>query len=628
MCGFAGKLAWDERYRTTPEALSAMSRAIAHRGPDGEALWINHDGAISPEAPQVAFAFRRLAVLDVDPRAMQPMHSPDGRFSLVFNGEIYNFQEIRKELEKDTTWDWKTSGDAEVLLASYARWGADCLKRLNGMFAIAIWDAQERKLFLARDRMGQKPLYVGFVTSGFYFGSELGPLASEPFIENESTFDWLSEYLALGYTRRGSRGLTIQLPPGHSMLIDSTLSERSGLPLERYFDPNKRSGRTVTSLMIRNAIERAVERQLISDVPLGVFLSGGIDSSIIALCARKQGQIRTFSVGFDDVRYDESPYARDVAIHLKSEHTELRVKSNVIDDLPKLVRVFGMPFADSSALPTLALCRETRKHVTVALSGDGGDELFGGYDRYIAMSMSRRWRALKPLARIARKSAGGHPKSTRTRAMRFIGSLDQTPGKQYESFLRIFDEELLTELLIEPRLFQSDIVDVFDSFDYKSGVERAIATDRVTYLPDDLHTKIDRASMLVALEVRAPFMDHELVELAADLSESELIGGGKKRMLREIFAPDLPRAVFERPKMGFSVPIGEWFASALYDMLRDRLLASDSFAREHFNIGVVERLLDEHRTARRDHAQRLYSLLVLEEWWKQQLDPSSAPSTV
>lgn len=626
MCGFAGKLAWDERYRTTPDALAAMSRAIAHRGPDGEGLWINHDGPISPDSPQIALAFRRLAVLDLDSRSMQPMHSSDDRFTLVFNGEIYNFRELRKQLENDLAWEWKTTGDAEVLLASYARWGADCLKRLNGMFALAIWDSQEKKLFLARDRMGQKPLFVGFTTTGFYFGSELGPIASEPFIENESTFDWLSEYLALGYTRRGSRGLTIQLPPGHSMTIDSTQSERSGLPIERYFDPNKRSNRTVSTLIIRDAMERAVERQLVSDVPLGVFLSGGIDSSVIAFCARKHGQIRTFSVGFDDDRYDETPFARQVADYLQTDHTELRVKPTVLDDLPKLVRAFGMPFADSSALPTFALCRETRKHVTVALSGDGGDELFGGYDRYVAMSMSRRLRLLKPLASIARKNTGGHPKSRRTRAMRFLASLDRSPAHRYEGYLRIFDDDLLDELMIEHRPFRSDVVDVFESLDFKSDVERAIATDRVTYLPDDLHTKVDRASMLVALEVRAPFMDHELVELAADLTESQLIHGGKKRMLREIFAGELPRSVFERPKMGFAVPIGEWFRTSLYDTLRDRLLASDSISRERFKIDVVERMLDEHRSSRRDHGQRLYALLVLEEWWKQQLDPSRAPS--
>lgn len=210
--------------------------------------------------------------------------------------------------------------------------------------------------------------------------------------------------------------------------------------------------------------------------------------------------------------------------------------------------------------------------------------------------------------------------------MRFISSLDLPPAERYESYLRIFDDDLLNELLIEPKPFKSDVADVFESFDFKSDVERALATDRVTYLPDDLHTKVDRASMLVALEVRAPFMDHELVELAADLTESQLIHGGKKRMLREIFSPHLPRSVFERPKMGFAVPIGEWFRSSLHDTLHDRLLARDSFARERFKINVVERMLNEHRSEARDHAQRLYALLVLEKWWKQQIDPTSAPS--
>lgn len=639
MCGIVGIISWSESHRVTRADLKRMTDAIAHRGPDGEGSYFNIDPddrsqTISPENPQVAFGFRRLAVLDPDPRSMQPFQSTDGRYVMVFNGEIYNFRELREELTKlDPTYQWRTQGDTEVLLQSYARWGEDWLHKLNGMFALAIWDHEKKSLFLARDRMGQKPLYVLWDKACCWIASEHPALDQSRW----AGIDWLPSFLSFG-NLVDSRGVLVQLSAGQFQVTSVGAGLTTIKPhmfigdAQRYFDGANGRPTRVTGVFpetrrfplvgstFSSMIEKAVERQLVSDVPLGVFLSGGIDSSIIALCARKHGPVKTFSIAFDDPRYDESGYAREVAKHLGTDHHEFRVTPNVIEDLPKLARVFGEPFADSSAIPTHYLCRETRKHVTVALSGDGGDELFGGYDRYVAMqkasAIPRFLGAI--VAPLARPFANGHPKSKLTRAARFATALSLTPARKYDAFMRVFDDPTISALLGTDQASKGAVESTFESEYRRTGnvVTAALATDRVTYLPNDLLTKVDRCSMLHSLEVRSPFMDHELVELAAQLTEDQLLKGGKKRMLREAFASELPESVFKRPKMGFAVPIGEWFRGPLRAFLRDHLFAADSFAREHFKMQVVERLVDEHESERRDHSQRLYALLMLEMWWK------------
>jgi asparagine synthase (glutamine-hydrolysing) len=653
MCGFAGVISWSESHRTSRATLARMSAAIAHRGPDGEGGYFSSDPddlsvPITPERPQVALAFRRLAVLDPTPCSDQPFVSTDGRYVLVFNGEIYNFRELRAELSTlHPDYVWRTHGDTEVLMQSFAAWDERCVDRLNGMFAFAVWDHRERSLFLARDRLGQKPLYVAAAQAAISFASE--PAALSPtlvrFPDLQPRTLW--RYLATGaigdirqrnrfYSfrpanwgrshRRGARPHPhAYFYPGRGLSHDEYAQSTFG-PTASNYRPVATRDTSVAGT--KTAVERAVERQLVSDVPLGVFLSGGVDSSVIAACARKHGPVKTFSIGFDDPRYDETRYAAEVAKHLGTEHHAFRVTPNVIEDLPKLARVFGEPFADSSALPTHYLCRETRKHVTVALSGDGGDELFGGYDRYVAMQKATRVpRALGALiAPLARPFARGHPKSKLTRVARFASSLALTPADRYDRFMRLFDDETIDALLgaSDQRLRRS-VAQTFEREYQRTGnvVRAALATDRVTYLPDDLLVKTDRCSMLHSLEVRSPFMDHELVGLAAQLTEDQLLKGGKKRMLREAFAGELPASVFNRPKMGFAVPIGEWFRGPLRAFLRDHLFAADSFARAHFAMPAVERLIDEHESQRRDHSQRLYALLMLELWWDIQQESST-----
>jgi asparagine synthase (glutamine-hydrolysing) len=575
-----------------------------------------------------------------------------GHQTIVFNGEIYNFRELKAELSTlRPEHAWRTTGDTEVLLLAYQAWGAKCLDRLNGMFAFAIWDERDHSLFLARDRMGQKPLYYAFIgpaearpgnwVSGerkvVAFASEPGALRALPWVSGEFSETALREYLRWGYVPLDGTIYTAirQVSPAQSIVFRS-----DGHQYHWYFEHTPRpDGWAKPALSdgearrrTKELVTEATRRQLVSDVPIGCFLSGGIDSSVIAAAMKASvspGQdVLTFSIGFEDPRYDESSYAVRVAGHLKTKHHAFHVRPDATRDLPELVRVFGEPFGDSSALPTHYLAREARSVVKVALAGDGGDELFGGYDRYRAMaagctlrllSSPLPWMAMSPLAAAL---ACGHPKSRLARAGRFARSLRLPAAERYASYLRIFEESWI-DRLVGAHPDEGDFIAGWFSCrrDRSSGldvVRRAMAVDRDTYLPGDLLAKVDRCSMLHSLEVRSPFMDHELVRFAAGLTKAQLLGGGAKRMLREAFAGEVPDFVFKRRKMGFAVPIGEWFRGELKPMLRDHLFASDSFARLRFNMNAVQRLVDEHEQSRVDHSQRLYALLMLELWWSVQ----------
>jgi asparagine synthase (glutamine-hydrolysing) len=408
-----------------------------------------------------------------------------------------------------------------------------------------------------------------------------------------------------------------------------------GVERGSYFDPNAAAmeaceDASALAARAREMVCGAVRKQLVADVPVGCFLSGGVDSSIIAAAMKsavgKDQRVLTFSIGFDDARYDETAYAAEVARHLGTEHREFRVRANAAEDLPKIAAAFEEPFGDSSALPTHYLARETRKHVKVALSGDGGDELFGGYDRYRAMRLAERLgsfgrgfvQSVAPLLRWM----SSHPKSRAARLRRFSESLHLRPTWRYGSYLRLFDTEALQQLL-KPHVMDLKICYQAENWialrfgDTRADVaEAAMAVDRVTYLPGDLLTKVDRCSMMYALEVRSPFMDHELVRWAAGLPARVLFDGRPKRLLRLGFEKDLPASVFRRKKMGFAVPIGDWFCGELRDTLRDALFSSGSFAEGYFERAALERMIAEHESRAVDHSQRLYGLLMLELWWK------------
>jgi asparagine synthase (glutamine-hydrolysing) len=618
MCGFAGVVAFNQQFRVSRETLESMAGCIAHRGPDGHGFHTDEHAAL---------AHVRLAILDPDPRSDQPFHI--GAKWIVFNGEIYNFRELRTELDRDHPGHaWRTTGDTEVLLRAYEVWGAACLPKLNGMFAFAVWDESDRSLFLARDRMGQKPLYYAVAPAGgaVAFGSELGALKDLPWADRTIDPASLTHYLSWGYVPapatiyRGIRKLA------HARWAKFTPDGRR--EEGRYYDVNATHPTGgVTEDQVRDVVRTAVRRQLVADVPVGCFLSGGIDSSIVASSMKRAvgaGQrVMTFSIGFDDPRYDETAYARDVARHLGTEHHEFRVTADAAADLPKLARVYGEPFADSSALPTHYLSRETRGSVKVALSGDGGDELFGGYERYRAMAYAERlkWVPGAMLGGVVLEQLpASHPKSVASHVRRFVKSLKLPPAERYADYIRLFSKAGAAALL--PDMDQEAAEWLEREYQQvrrgRDVVEAALAVDRETYLPEDLLTKVDRASMLHALEVRSPFMDPDVLALAGRLRTDELLKGGGKRMLREAFAAELPPDVFKRRKMGFAVPIGDWFRRSLRGMLRDLVSGPGSFAAGHLNLPAVTQLVDEHERRSEDHSQRLYALLMLELWWRQQ----------
>jgi len=638
MCGLAGIVAWTERYRVSRDILQRMSATIAHRGPDGQGLFLNHEGEITAQRPQAAMVHRRLAVLDLDPRANQPFVDDGGRW-IVFNGEIYNFRDLRRELSRlRPDYAWRTQGDTEVLLLAYAVWGPQCVEHLNGMFALAIWDESAGAMFLARDRMGQKPLYLATAPAddnrglgAIAFASEKSALHCLPWVKRQLDSGSLVQYLRWGYL------ISDQLPPAHRLLISNPGQGAVPESYYRHSPPGPLGMSKAESIgalveQTRRLVRQAVARQLVADVPMGCLLSGGIDSSIIAACMKGAGggerEVLTFSMGFDDPRYDETEYAAAVAAHLGTKHHRFVVRPDAIEDLPRLAEVFGEPFGDSSALPTHYLARETRRHVKVALSGDGGDELFGGYDRYRALALTQRLDRLPGLLRpamlgwasrgLARVLRGSHPKSSIARMKRLLATMTSPPSQRYQGYLRLFDDPTIRQLLQDksPDAMGQPEPDIYNVYlETRDAVESALAFDRDTYLPGDLLTKLDRASMLHALEVRSPFMDHELVSFAARLPTPLLWSGGPKRMLREAFGRDLPEFVFQRPKMGFALPIGQWFRVELRSMLHDHLFAAGSFAARHFVNKTVRRLVEEHEARRVDHSQRLYSLLMLELWF-------------
>jgi len=634
MCGLAGIVAWDERYRVTRDTLHAMSARIAHRGPDGAGVYLNHEQAVSRDAPQCGLVHRRLAILDLDDRAQQPFDDARGARWIVFNGEIYNFRALRRELtSRRPDYRWRTECDTEVLLLAHEVWGGQCFEHLSGMFALAVWNQIEGTLTLARDRMGQKPLYYAVAPNrgAIAFASELAALRVVPWFDRSIDYAALCLYLRWGYVPAPHTIYEIakKLPPAHVTRVrDGAIS------LMRYFDPNQLNEKKPTTeshpAATRRLLLGAVQEQLVSDVPLGCFLSGGIDSSVVAACMKqvvpKDRKILTFAIGFEDPRYDETPHATAVAKHLGTQHHTFRVTPQAAEDLPKLAQVYGEPFGDSSALPTHYLARETRGHVKVALSGEGGDELFGGYDRYAALLVGEKIHKLPGMIRslvaspIWQVLPGTHPKGKLARLKRFLATADQSAPARYASYVRLFDDPAIASLLridLRGRLPATDAwveQPLEQLLSARDVVAAATAIDRVTYLPEDLLTKLDRASMLHALEVRSPFMDHALTGFAASLDGPTLIEGGPKRLLREAFADDLPAEVFTRRKMGFAVPIGEWFRSSLRPMLRDLLLAEDSFASEHFDRAAVVRLIEDHEAQSADHSQRLYTLLMLELW--------------
>lgn len=631
MCGICGKVLADGG-SVEPALVRAMCAALAHRGPDEEGSYA---------APGVALGMRRLAIIDLTPGRI-PVQNEDGTVTVVFNGEIYNYRALREELLRRGH-RFATETDTEVLVHLYEDEGERLVQRLNGMFAFAIWDTRRQRLLLARDRLGEKPLVYWQGPDSLAFASELGALLCDPAAPRALDPVALHYYFAFG---RVPAPLTIyagvrKLPPAHMLIY-----ERGKVRLWRYWRPSfarkLRLSEAEWCEGILQHLERSVRLRLISDVPLGAFLSGGVDSSAVVAAMARAGAhpVRTFTIGFEDEAFSELPYARMVAERYGTAHHEFVLRPNAAEVLPRLVRHFGEPFADSSAIPTYYVSRETRQHVTVALTGDGGDESFAGYEWFVALKAGLLYGRLPvPLRRAVAMALGALPEFPQRRgplqllrrARRFASALSgerpSLAGTMFE-LLGGYSQARLLNGLYTPQM--RDIAAQHDpaalreatmaEYDGDDPLEALAYAQLLTLLPDAFFTKVDIASMACSLECRAPFADHELVEFAAQIPFDLKMGGPlagfrPKYLLKKALASEwLPRQVVYREKRGFSMPLARWLREDLRTMLLDVLGARALRDQPYLEPLAVQRMIDEHLAGRANHAARLWPLLVFQLW--------------
>jgi asparagine synthase (glutamine-hydrolysing) len=629
MCGVAGVLGTSAHGPAGRAIGERMSEALVHRGPDSGAVWQDPDGG-------ALLVHRRLSIIDLSSDAGQPMRSPCGRYLLSYNGEIYNFHELRQELVAQGE-VFATSSDTEVLLRALVVWGTDrALRMANGMFAFALWDRHRRALFLARDRFGEKPLYYLSNTDAFLFGSELRALLCHPACPRVVDREALADYFRLQYVPaplsilKGVR----KLEPGAWIEVSSAAlsTPRHG----RYWNfegvvrdarQHPFASKDEAANELHDHLRRAVKARMVADVPLGALLSGGIDSSLVVALMQSQSTrpVKTFTIGFDEVAFDESRYARPIAAHLGTEHSELVVRpADVCKVIDAVATIYDEPFSDSSQLPTFLVSKLARAQVTVALSGDGGDELFGGYGRY--SQFQRMWRLARlspgilraPLERISGLAARVDVAARgATRVAQGLESLAQTVSRSsraavYESLVSVWRD---TSTLVRHSPHADDGLLNGELVERLSDVEYGMFRDTLTYLPDDILTKVDRAAMSVGLETRVPLLDPQVVECAWRLPISWKAGESAPKMpLRRLLRRYLPAALFERPKIGFGIPIGDWLRGPLRTWASDMLSPATIRKQEFLDERVVARTWADHLSGRRDRTYRVWTLLVFQMW--------------
>ncbi len=645
MCGLAGFISKND---TLPCAewshvLRQMGDAIRHRGPDDTGVWTD-------DSAGVGLVHRRLSIVDLSPAGHQPMCSAGGRYVVVFNGEIYNHLDLRRELESlsspSGSRDWRGHSDTETLLAGFDTWGIRAtIERAIGMFAIALWDKQERTLTLVRDRIGEKPLYYGWQGDTFLFGSELKALRAHPDFRAEIDRNALCLLLRQNYIPAPYsiyQGIA-KLMPGSLLTVSlqqpklEATTYWSGAEVAQSGVANPLlddSDEVVTQL--ESLLKDAVRQQMMADVPLGAFLSGGIDSSTIVALMQAQSTrpVKTFTIGFEEQGYNEAVHAKAVAQHLETEHTELYISSEqAMQVIPRLPDLYDEPFADSSQIPTLLVSQLARQHVTVSLSGDAGDELFCGYNRY--QMTDRLWRKLAvipvPLRKLmARGITGISPRTWDSVAgilpRSLVGTahvgdklhkgamlLDGTLDQVYLALVSAWnDPAAVVKQAIEPATLLTQNAPDLDGLD---AIQRMMALDMLTYLPDDILVKVDRAAMGVSLESRVPFLDHRVVEFAWRLPQSmKLRDGQTKWALRQVLYRHVPKSLIERPKMGFGIPVSEWLRGPLRDWA-EALIDTSRLEREgYFHTAPIRQKWAEHLSGQRNWSYQLWGILMFQAW--------------
>jgi len=614
MCGINGIFGQGDK-----DTIRRMNKVLHHRGPDQEGFYID-DG--------IALGHKRLSIIDLSDKARQPMHY-SGLY-IVYNGEIYNFKELKKGLGS-----FESESDTEVILKLYHKYNEKCLDYLRGMFAFAIWDSNKNQLFIARDRLGKKPLFYYKDKNRFIFSSEIKGILANPDIKKTPDLRAINHYLsflAIPGDQTAFEGIK-RLDPGHFMVVT-----KDNITIKQYWDVNfieTNKSRDYYIKNVQNLLEESVKLRMISDVPLGGFLSGGIDSSaVVALMAKNSDDpVKTFTVKFPEVSYDESKYAQIIADKYATDHTIFEIETDAMNILPKLATIYDEPFADSSAIPSYYISREARKHVTVALNGDGGDESFVGYPKYLAEKASNMVSLIpKPFIRTISDLAKKMPESTSANSKsrmlkRFLSTTTMPANKRFFNWIQIFDDQMKKEIytedmntINEDNKSQSVINKHMEKVQ-SNMFNKQLYTDIKLYLASDLLVKIDRASMANSLEARSPFLDHKLVEFSATIPfRIKTRGFNTKTLLKQSVKDLLPRTILKKRKQGFSIPIGSWFKNEHKSYSENILLSSRFQKRNLFRHKKVARLLEQHQTGKVDHGNRIYTLINLELWYRQFID--------
>lgn len=650
MCGICGEI--DIRNQEISfRTLKRMCDVLAHRGPDDEGVVLfKKDKFFEFKKPLpnhfdqngfiAGLGHRRLSIIDLSEAAHQPMSNENGTIWIVYNGEIYNYREIRNKLESKGHL-FKSRSDTEVIIHAYEEWGIECLKYFRGMFAFGLWDNRVKKLFLARDRFGKKPLVYSHKNGRFTFASELKALIQVPWIErkiNPSSIHYFLTYQYIPSPESIFEEIK-KLPPAHYLLYDSN----GNIKIERYWELKFNSYEKLKDNnkkyceIIKTNLEEAVKYRLISDVPLGAFLSGGIDSSLIVGTMAQNGgpPVKTFSIGFEEEDFDELDFARVVSKHFGTDHHEFIVRPNAIEILPKLVWHYNEPFADSSAIPTYYVAKMTSDYVKVVLTGDAGDENFAGYPRYLRSKYVLWFTKLpetlrKDILNYILRTFSNLPWRQRTinRLNDFIRTLSSHQGENYVEQIRVFDEKEKKQIYSKEYLNQVINIDAkeylitkFEEPDIKNPLERLLYLDMMTYLPEDLLVKVDIATMAHSLEARIPFLDHIFIEKIAQIPfEYKLRGLKLKFILKKAFSDFLPETILKRKKMGFGVPISKWLRKELKDYMFEILLDNRMIERGYFKRDGIKKLLDDHISMRYDNSAKIWALLFLEVWFRVFMD--------